>query len=428
MFLDLDHFKDVNDTLGHRVGDGLLKELSRRIRGALRESDLLARISGDEFVVVLEDLSDQGAPERVARMILEEVRRPFQVEGNEIHVSGSLGLAMHPEDGADAETLLKNADAAMYHAKELGRNGFRVFSSELASRRTRRLQVETALRRALRNNELLLYFQPIVEIESGEVRRAEALLRWRDPEHGLMLPAGFIPHAEESGLGHALGHWVLEAACKQVCTWREAGLPLVVSVNLSASQLRDGSMVVDLQQILREQGCQAHSLQFEITETSMVRDVESASVVLAKLRALGVRIAIDDFGTGFSSLSHLRHLPVDVLKIDKAFVADIGAAVPASRSRAAESAGGAAIASAVIGLAHGLGLDVVAEGVEKRSQLNFLAKLGCNACQGYLLCPPLPAAEFEKWLRRRRALAKPKRAAVAKPKPKATKTKTKARA
>ena len=437
MFLDLDHFKDVNDTLGHRVGDGLLKELSRRIRGALRESDLLARISGDEFVVVLEDLSDQGAPERVARMILEEVRRPFQVEGNEIHVSGSLGLAMHPEDGADAETLLKNADAAMYHAKELGRNGFRVFSAELATRRTRRLQVETALRRALRNNELVLYFQPIVEIESGQVRRAEALLRWRDPEHGLMLPAGFIPHAEESGLGHALGHWVLEAACRQACAWRQAGLPLVVCVNLSASQLRDGAMVADLKEILANAGCEASWLQFEITETSMVRDVESASMVLTKLRALGVRVAIDDFGTGFSSLSHLRHLPVDVLKIDKAFVADIGTAVPASRSRAAESAGGAAIASAVIGLAHGLGLDVVAEGVEKRSQLNFLAKLGCDACQGYLLCPPLPAAEFEKWLRERRALARheareakraqPKRAAAAKAKAKA-KAKTKARA
>jgi diguanylate cyclase (GGDEF)-like protein/PAS domain S-box-containing protein len=431
MFLDLDHFKDVNDTLGHRVGDGLLKELARRIRGALRESDLLARISGDEFVVVLEDLPDEGAPERVARMILEEVRRPFQVEGNEIHVSGSLGLALHPDDGADAETLLKNADAAMYHAKELGRNGFRVFSAELASRRTRRMQVETALRRALRDNELVLYYQPIVELASGEVRRAEALLRWRDPEHGLMLPAGFIPHAEESGLGHAVGHWVLESACKQACAWRAAGLPLVVSVNLSASQLRDGSMVADLKRIMQEGGCEPSMLQFEITETSMVRDVESASVVLAKLRALGVRIAIDDFGTGFSSLSHLRHLPVDVLKIDKAFVADIGDGAQALSSRGSDSAGGAAIASAVIGLARGLGLEVVAEGVEKRSQLEFLSQLGCTACQGYLLCPPLPVAEFEAWLRQRRvSAAKPARAktktakpARAKPKPATAKAK-----
>ncbi|HUQ29463.1 MAG TPA: PAS domain-containing protein [Usitatibacter sp.] len=413
MFLDLDHFKDVNDTLGHRVGDLLLKELARRIRAALRQSDLLARISGDEFVVVLEDLPDEGSPERVARMILEEVRRPFHVEGNEIHVSGSLGLALHPDDGVDAETLLKNADAAMYHAKELGRNGFRVFSAELASRRTRRMQVETALRRALREGELELHYQPIVETATGEVLRAEALLRWHDPDHGLMLPQGFIPQAEESGLGHALGHWVLEAACRQACEWKAAGLPIVVSVNLSASQLRDSAMVTDLKRILEAGGCAPSSLEFEITETSMVRDVASASDVLAKLRALGIRIAIDDFGTGFSSLSHLRHLPVDVLKIDKAFVADIGPDAP--RTKGNDTTGGAAIAAAVIGLAHGLGLDVVAEGVEKRSQLNFLAKLGCNACQGYLLCPPLPAADFEKWLRGRRSLGAKRKRAKARP-------------
>jgi EAL domain-containing protein (putative c-di-GMP-specific phosphodiesterase class I) len=284
------------------------------------------------------------------------------------------------------------------------------------------------LRRALRDNELVLYYQPIVEIESGEVRRAEALLRWRDPEHGLMLPAGFIPHAEESGLGHAVGHWVLEAACKQACAWHEAGLPLTVSVNLSASQLRDAAMVADLKEVMANAGCEPSWLHFEITETSMVRDVESASVVLAKLRALGVRVAIDDFGTGFSSLSHLRHLPVDTLKIDKVFVADIGAEVPASRTRAAETTGGAAIAAAVIGLARGLGLDVVAEGVEKRSQLNFLAKLGCNACQGYLLCPPLPAADFEKWLRERRNIARkaePAGTKRARPKPRPVKAKAK---
>jgi diguanylate cyclase (GGDEF)-like protein/PAS domain S-box-containing protein len=401
MFLDLDHFKDVNDTLGHRVGDALLKELSRRIRGALRQSDVLARISGDEFVVVLEDISDDDAPERVAQKLLDEVRRPFHVEGNEIHVSGSLGLALHPEDGTDAETLLKNADAAMYHAKELGRNGFRLFSSELAERRAQRLRVETALRRALRDNELTLHYQPIIDIADGGVRGAEALLRWHDPERGLMFPQGFIPLAEETGLGHAVGHWVLDAACKQARAWRDAGLgDITACVNLSASQLRDTAMIGDLRHILQQTGCEPGWLQLEITETSMVRDVEGASLVLAKLRALGVRIAIDDFGTGFSSLSHLRHLPVDVLKIDKAFVADIDGG-----ARRGESAGGAAIVSAVIGLARGLGLTVVAEGVEKRSQLNFLAKEGCHAGQGYLLCPPLPASEFEKWLRNRSRLA-----------------------
>ncbi len=409
MFLDLDHFKDVNDTLGHRIGDLLLKELARRIRAALRQSDVLARISGDEFVVVLEDLPDENAPERVARMILDEVRRPFHVEGNEIHVSGSLGLAVHPDDGGDAETLLKNADAAMYHAKELGRNGFRTFSTELAARRTQRMQVETALRRALKEDELTLHYQPIVDIASGEVRHVEALIRWNDPERGLMLPQGFIPLAEESGLGHAIGHWVMEAACRQARAWRDAGLGgITVCVNLSAGQLRDTAMLADLKRLLAKTGCEPGWLQFEITETSMVRDVEGASVMLAKLRTLGVRIAIDDFGTGFSSLSHLRHLPVDVLKIDKAFVADIDA-----RPRKGENAGGAAIVSAVIGLARGLGLQVVAEGVEKRSQLNFLAREGCHAGQGYLLCAPLPAAEFEAWLRNRRKPAKKKVVSVA---------------
>ena len=408
MFLDLDHFKDVNDTLGHRVGDALLKELARRIRASLRQSDVLARISGDEFVVVLEDLPDEGSPERVARIILEEVRRPFHVEGNEIHVSGSLGLAVHPEDGGDAETLLKNADAAMYHAKELGRNGFRLFSAELAQRRAQRVQLETALRRALRNNELELHYQPIVHIATGAVRGVEALLRWHDPERGLVMPQGFIPLAEESGLGHAIGHWVMEAACRQLKSWRDAAMPnITISVNLSAGQLRDASMVGDLKRLLERTGCEPGWLQLEITETSMVRDVEGASLVLAKLRTLGVRVAIDDFGTGFSSLSHLRHLPVDVLKIDKAFVADIDE--PRKRG---EKAGGAAIASAVIGLARGLGLQVVAEGVEKRSQLNFLAREGCDACQGYLLCPPMPVAELERWIQARGkpARAKPPKA------------------
>jgi diguanylate cyclase (GGDEF)-like protein len=402
----------VNDTLGHRVGDLLLQEVSRRIRAALRQSDVLARISGDEFVVVLEDLTEDAAPEHVATKILDEVRRPFHIEGNEIHVSGSLGLAIFPEDGGDAETLLKNADAAMYHAKELGRNGFRLFSNELGARRAHRMKVETALRRALRENELRLHYQPIMDVTTGRVTRAEALLRWHDPEQGLVLPAGFIPLAEESGLGHAVGHWVLEAACRQARDWRDRRLgDIVISVNLSPGQLRDTAMIADLRKTLAKTGCEASWLQFEITETSMVRDVEGASLVLAKLRGLGVRIAIDDFGTGFSSLSHLRHLPVDVLKVDKAFVKDIEPqpmparsvrGAPLSRRRKAEISGGAAIVSAVIGLAKGLGLEVVAEGVEKKSQLAFLKRKGCAQCQGYLICPPLPPAEFEAWLKARR--------------------------
>src|SRR5260221_57267 len=316
---------------------------------------------------------------------------------------------MATHDGRDAETLLKNADAAMYHAKELGRNGFRTFSTELAARRTQRMQVETALRRALKEDELTLHYQPIVDIASGEVRHVEALIRWNDPERGLMLPQGFIPLAEESGLGHAIGHWVMEAACRQARAWRDAGLGgITVCVNLSAGQLRDTAMLADLKRLLAKTGCEPAWLQFEITRTTMVPDAQGPSVMLAKLRTLGVRIAIDDFGTGFSSLSHLRHLPVDVLKIDKAFVADIDA-----RPRKGENAGGAAIVSAVIGVPRGLGLQVVAEGVEKRSQLNFLAREGCHAGQGYLLCAPLPAAEFEAWLRNRRKPAKKKVVSVA---------------
>ena len=248
-----------------------------------------------------------------------------------------------------------------------------------------------------------------MDVATQQVRRAEALLRWNDPERGLIMPMAFIPLAEESGLGHAVGHWVLESACRQARAWRDEGVgDITVCVNLSASQLRDTAMVGDLKRILQQTGCEPGWLQFEITETSMVRDVEGASLVLAKLRGLGMRIAIDDFGTGFSSLSHLRHLPVDILKIDKAFVADID-----SGARRGESAGGAAIVSAVIGLARGLGLTVVAEGVEKKSQLNFLAKEGCHAGQGYLLCPPLPAPEFDAWLRNRTRLAM-----RARPKPK----------
>jgi diguanylate cyclase (GGDEF)-like protein/PAS domain S-box-containing protein len=409
MFLDLDHFKDVNDTLGHRIGDLLLKEVSRRIRATLRQSDMLARISGDEFVMVLEDVTDEDAPEHVARKILDEVGRPFMIEGNEIHVSGSLGLALYPEDGEDPETVLKNADAAMYHAKELGRNGFRAFSMELGQRRAHRMKVETALRRALKENELRLHYQPIMDIATGRVTRAEALLRWNDPEQGLVLPGNFIPLAEETGLGHAIGHWVMDAACRQAREWRDKRLgDIVVGVNLSASQLRDTSMIADLKKILAKTGCEPSWLQFEITETSMVRDVEGASLVLAKLRGLGVRIAIDDFGTGFSSLSHLRHLPVDVLKVDKAFVADIEPPMSPrttlnKRPRPpGEASGGAAIVSAVIGLAKGLGLDVVAEGVEKKTQLAFLKRKGCAQAQGYLICPPLPPAEFENWLKARR--------------------------
>ncbi len=394
LFLDLDHFKDVNDTLGHKVGDELLRSLSRRIRGTLRQTDLLVRISGDEFVVVLEDLESEGGPDRVAQKILDEVLRPFPIEGHEVQVSASLGYAVHPEDGSDPETLLKNADAAMYHAKELGRNSYRAFSRSLAQRRDQRLGLEAALRRAIRQGEFELYYQPILDVVTGHVGHAEALLRWNDPGRGVVLPPTFIPVAEEAGLMRDLGHWVFAAAARQATAWNAEGTgPIAISVNLSASQLRDSTIVAELEEVLAKAGCAPGWLTLEITETSMVKDVEGVSLTLRKLRRMGFRIAIDDFGTGFSSLSHLRHLPVDTLKIDKSFVADING----GDRRAAES-GGAAIVAAVTGLARGLGLEVVAEGVERPSQLAFLREQGCSSFQGYLSCPPLPVAEFERWL------------------------------
>ena len=411
LFVDLDHFKDVNDTLGHRVGDELLKNLARRIRGTLRQSDLLVRLSGDEFVIILEGLEGDSGPDRVAQKLLDDVARPFPIEGHDVHVSASLGYAVYPDDGADPETLLKNADAAMYHAKELGRNSYRAFSQSLALRRDQRLGLEAALRRAVRQHELELYFQPILDVVTGHVAHVEALVRWNDPGRGIVLPPAFIPVAEEAGIMRDLGHWVFEAAARQAAAWNKAGLgPFTVCVNLSASQLRDSTIASEFEASLSKLGCSPSWLTLEITETSMVKDVEGVSLTLRKLRRMGFRIAIDDFGTGFSSLSHLRHLPVDTLKIDKSFVADINGG-----SRRAAESGGAAIVAAVTGLARGLGLEVVAEGVERASQLEFLREQGCAAFQGYLACHPLPAREFEQWLAKHSAPRPARGSAARKP-------------
>jgi len=321
------------------------------------------------------------------------VMRPFPIEGHDVQVSASLGFAVYPEDGGDAEALLKNADAAMYHAKELGRNSYRAFSRALAERRDERLGVEQDLRRALKGGDLELHYQPILEVETGRVTHVESLLRWRDAKRGLVQPHAFIPLAEETGLMRDLGHWVLEAASRQAAAWRHAGTgAFTVSVNLSASQLRDSTIVSELEGIVSRAGCSPTWLELEITETSMVRDLEGVSHTLSKLRRMGFRIAIDDFGTGFSSLSHLRHLPVDTLKIDKSFVADLDG------GRRLGPGGGVAIVGAVIGLARGLALEVVAEGVEREEQLEFLRAHGCTAYQGFLACRPLPARELEAWL------------------------------
>jgi EAL domain-containing protein (putative c-di-GMP-specific phosphodiesterase class I) len=294
----------------------------------------------------------------------------------------------------------------MYHAKEMGRNSHRAFSRSLAQRRDQRLGLELALKRAIRQQEFELYYQPILDVQAGHVAHVEALVRWSDPVNGLVLPLNFIPVAEEAGLMRDLGHWVFAEAARQAAAWRSAGIgTFTVSVNLSASQLRDSTIVSELVAILAKTGCEPSWLTVEITETSMVKDVEGVGHTLRRLRHLGLRIAIDDFGTGYSSLSHLRHLPVDTLKIDKSFVADINRG-----NRSAAEGGGAAIVAAVTGLARGLGLDVVAEGVEHPAQLAFLREQGCGSYQGYLASPPVPAAEFERWLAKHPA-GKPKPAA-----------------
>jgi diguanylate cyclase (GGDEF)-like protein/PAS domain S-box-containing protein len=390
MFLDLDRFKDVNDTLGHKMGDELLKELALRVRGVLRETDMLVRLSGDEFVVVLEDLGERESPEGVAQKILDTVRQPYHLGGTDVQVSASIGICLYPGGADDAESLLRNADAAMYRAKELGKNTWQVYSFALDEERNERRALEVSLRRALGGDELSLQFQPIAEVATGRVTRAEALIRWQDPERGLVFPHSFIALAEESGLVHEIGLWAIERACRTARAWRDGGLQdFVIGVNLSASQLRDASILEDLEAIFASTGCPPGAISFEITETSMVRDLQGVRSTLAGLRKIGVRVAIDDFGTGFSSLSHLRHLPVDAVKIDKSFVADT------------TGPNGAAIAAAIIGLARGLGLDVIAEGVESDAQLAILRALGCSAWQGYLLSPPLGAAEFETWVRSR---------------------------
>ena len=393
MFLDLDRFKDINDTLGHAMGDELLKEVSQRVRHTLRQSDLLARLSGDEFVIVLEDLEDEEGTDRVARKILDEVTQPVTLGGHEVQVSASIGLATFPDDGEDAETLLKNSDSAMYQAKNLGRSSVRAFSKTLSQRRDSQLAIAAGIMRALRHGELMLLYQPIVDLASGRVSRVEALLRWNDPLDGIRLPRTFVPVAEEVGLMRELGLWVFEAAARQAAAWNAKGLDkFTVAVNVSLSQLRDPEFVAHVEAILARTACAPAWLSLEIDEKTAVKDLETVNQNLGALRALGLTVAIDDFGTGATSLSHLRQLPVGTLKIDRSFMAEIGDDPGDAASRE-----GRTIVAAVTGLATGLGLEVVAQGVERPSQLQLVRELGCQAYQGFLACPPVKAAELESW-------------------------------
>lgn len=392
LFIDLDHFKTINDTVGHSVGDALLLEVAVRLRECVRESDTLARIGGDEFVILLTNLLTPNDCVRVAEKVIAAVAQPISVESHVFNVTTSIGIAIWPADGTDAETLTRNADVAMYHAKNSGRNNFQFFTPEMNTRAFESMAMEAALRNALKRDEFLLHFQAQIDFESGLIIGAESLIRWQHPELGLVPPAKFIPIAEERGLIGKLGDWVLHAACRQACAWQAAGIPLVpIAVNISALQFRQGALRDSVLSALSETGLAPEYLVLEITESVVMDDVDQAIAVLSELREMGIAIEIDDFGTGYSSLSYLKRLPIHRLKIDQSFVRD----VPGDLDDAA-------IIGAILSMAKSLKLGIIAEGVETAEQAAFLHAQGCQAMQGYLFSRPAPADEFGKILAGRR--------------------------
>ena len=388
MFLDLDHFKNVNDSLGHRVGDELLAALASRLSAVVREQDTVSRMGGDEFILVLPETDAQGAA-RVAEKMLHSVAQPFALGPHELTVTPSVGIALYPSDGQDFDTLARSADAAMYRAKHEGRNNFRFYTAELQARSERALVLENALRRALERQQLSLHYQPQVALETGRVIGVEVLLRWQHPELGAVSPAEFIPVAEASGLILAIGEWVLRTAVGQLAAWIADGMaPITVSVNLSSVQFR----LIDLPQrvsaLLQQAGLPAHLLELELTEGVALTDPLGAIAMMDKLHQLGVRMSIDDFGTGYSSLSYLKKFRVYKVKIDQSFVRDI-----------TEDADDRAIVGAIISLANSLGLKTIAEGVETQAQLAFLQARGCDEVQGYYYSKPLPREQFEAYFK-----------------------------
>jgi diguanylate cyclase (GGDEF)-like protein/PAS domain S-box-containing protein len=388
LFLDIDRFKNINDSLGHSVGDALLRETAMRLRAALRVTDTVTRQGGDEFVILLPDVHDEDQVAHLANKILETVARPLNVEQHVLSTTASIGVAMFPADGNDVETLLKNADAAMYVAKSSGRNNVRFFTRDMNARVQEFLRTETDLRRALAEGELRLHYQPQIDVRSGQVVAAEALVRWQHPERGLILPGQFIHVAEESGLISEIGEWVMYEACRQNREWQQRGLRRIpVSVNLSAMELHRGGVVEQVERVLQRTGLGPGSLEVEVTESMLMRDVEQVIDVLQRLRDKGVLIALDDFGTGYSSLAYLQRFPLSTLKVDRSFVRDIF-----------YDRNDAAICRAIIALGRTLGLKVVAEGVETEEQLNFLRQNHCDSAQGSLFSWGVPPEQMEAFL------------------------------
>ena len=378
LYIDLDNFKVINDTLGHSAGDRLLQKTTRRLLSTMREEDTVARLGGDEFTVILTSIDKEAAASIAAHKILTTLAQPFSLDGREIHITASIGISTYPHDGDDVEELLKNADTALYRTKAQGRGAFRFFTPEIQAEVAERVELERDLRQALAGDELVLYYQPLFDPKTQRVIGAEALIRWNHPQRGMLSPDLFIPVAEDSGLIVPIGEWVLKTACAQLSAWRNSGYTgLRMAVNLSIRQLSDDNLAPSIERIVQTYNLEPEHLELEITESLFVDHSPETMGVLQKIRALGVTLAIDDFGTGYSSLSYLKRFPIDTLKIDQSFIRDV-----------TENADSAAIVDAIVAMAHSLNLNVVGEGVETQERLTFLNIAGCDFVQGYLLGHP----------------------------------------
>lgn len=400
LYLDLDRFKRINESLGHTAGDKLLKQISVFLADSIRSSDVLAktspagkkdltisRLGGDEFTILLTKLSDESHAGRVAQRILDLLSQPIKIGSQDIYISGSIGITLYPSDGEDVDTLLKNADVAMYHAKETGRNSFQFFSEQMNKRAMEKLSIETELKKALEKNELLLYYQPQIDLKSGKLAGVEALVRWQHPRLGMVPPGLFIPIAEETGLIVEIGRWVLAEACRQSKQWQLAGFaPIRMGVNISSLQFKHQNLETLVEEILQQTGLDPHFFKLELTESAIMQNVAQVNETLVALKKIGVKLAVDDFGTGYSSMSYLKKFPLDTLKIDRSFVMDI-----------TTDANDAAIIKAIIALAKNLGLSTIAEGVETQEQLSFLQEQFCDEIQGFFISRPLPHDEVERF-------------------------------
>lgn len=389
MFVDLDRFKWINDTLGHAAGDEILKKVAVRLQDCVRKTDTVARLGGDEFVVLLYGFDADEEPSHFAQRFLDALNEPMHLEGVELFNSASIGIAIFPMDGRDVDSLLRNADTAMYAAKELGRNTFQFFSARMNARVKEKLRMESRLRNALKAEELFIEYQPQIDVRTCKVDGFEALARWHDPQEGLIPPARFIPVAEETGLIHPLGEWILRSACRQASAWQRVGHPPVrIAVNISFQQLRRFDFIEMIEGILDETGLPAHCLEIEMTESVIMDNIQDAITTLTDLKVRNIHLAIDDFGTGYSSLIYLKHFPFDRVKIAQEFIRTVP-----------DDSEDMAIVQAILVMAASLKLDVIAEGVEKRSQLDFLRARRCHAMQGFYFSPPLPADEMSGYLR-----------------------------